>query len=108
MDQTRAACSRNESNQYPLGCRFDPWPRSVGQRSVSCDVGLRRGLDPALMWLWCRLAEVALIRPPSLGTSMCHRCNPKKQKQNKKQNKQTNKKQQQQKRVPQQPTMPDP
>ena len=22
--------SRNESDQYPLGCRFDPWPSSVG------------------------------------------------------------------------------
>ena len=30
-----------------------------------CGVGCRRGSDPALLWLWCRLAAVALI--PSLG-----------------------------------------
>ena len=29
---------------------------------MSCDVGLRRGLDPVLLWLW--LAAVALIQPP--------------------------------------------
>ena len=27
---------------------------------VSCGVGHRRGLDIVLMWLWCRLAAVAL------------------------------------------------
>ena len=30
---------------------------------MSCGVGLRHGLDPTLLWLWCRLAPVALIRP---------------------------------------------
>ena len=30
---------------------------------MSCGVGRRRGLDLALLWLWCRLAAVALIRP---------------------------------------------
>ena len=30
--------------------------------AVSYGVGCRRGLDPALLWLWCRLAPVALIR----------------------------------------------
>ena len=29
---------------------------------MSCDVGLRHGLDLALLWLWCR-PPVALIRP---------------------------------------------
>ena len=29
--------------------------------AVSCGVGLRHGLDPKLLWLWCRLAAVALI-----------------------------------------------
>ena len=28
---------------------------------VSCGVGCRCGLDPALLWLWCRLAAVSLI-----------------------------------------------
>ena len=26
-------------------------------------VGCRHGLDLALLWLWCRLAAIALIRP---------------------------------------------
>ena len=30
---------------------------------MSCGVGCRRGLDPELLWLWCRLAAVDLIRP---------------------------------------------
>ena len=30
--------------------------------AVSCDVGHRHGLDPMLLWLWCRLAATALIR----------------------------------------------
>ena len=31
--------------------------------AVSCGVGRRRGLDPALLWLWRRLAATAPIRP---------------------------------------------
>ena len=30
---------------------------------MSCGVGHRCGLDLALLWLWCRLAATALIRP---------------------------------------------
>ena len=30
---------------------------------MSCGVGRRRGSDPALLWLWRRLAATALIRP---------------------------------------------
>ena len=30
---------------------------------MSCGVGCRHGLDLALLWLWCRLAATALIRP---------------------------------------------
>ena len=30
---------------------------------MSCGVGGRRGLDPALLWLWCRAAATAPIRP---------------------------------------------
>ena len=29
--------------------------------SLSCGIGHRSGLDPVLLWLWCRLAAVALI-----------------------------------------------
>ena len=31
--------------------------------AVSCGVGYRDGSDPALLWLWCRLAAVAMIQP---------------------------------------------
>ena len=30
---------------------------------MSCGVGHRRGLDPALLWLWRRPAATAPIRP---------------------------------------------
>ena len=30
---------------------------------MSCDLGCRRGLDPMLLWLWCRPAATTLIRP---------------------------------------------
>ena len=29
--------------------------------AVSCGVGHRHGLDPVLLWLWCRPAATALI-----------------------------------------------
>ena len=37
----------------------------VGKSSIAMSwcVGRRHGSDPALLWLWCRLAAVALIRP---------------------------------------------
>ena len=44
---------------------FDPWPHSVGQGSsvaVSYGVLCRRGSDPVWLWLWHRLAVVALIQ----------------------------------------------
>ena len=40
--------------------------RSVGWGSpvaVSCGVGCRYGLEPALQWLWHKPAAVALIQP---------------------------------------------
>ena len=30
---------------------------------MSCGVGRRLGSNLALLWLWCRLAAIALIRP---------------------------------------------
>ena len=29
---------------------------------MSCGIGRRRGLDPALLWLWCRPVATAPIR----------------------------------------------
>ena len=47
---------------------------------MSCGVGLRCCSDPALLWLWCRLAAAAPIRPPSPGTSIYCRCSCEKEK----------------------------
>ena len=30
---------------------------------MSCGVGSRHGSDPMLLWLWCRPAKIAPIRP---------------------------------------------
>ena len=30
---------------------------------MSCGVGRRHGLDPILLWLWCRLVATAPVRP---------------------------------------------
>ena len=53
---------------------------------MSCGVGRRCGSDLALLQLWCRLAAIAVIPPPSLGTSKCLGCGPKKRKERKKRN----------------------
>ena len=47
-------------------------------------IGNTCGLDPVLLWLWCRPAVAALIGPASLETSICHRYSPKKRKKKKK------------------------
>ena len=33
--------------------------------AMGCGVGCKCNLDPALLWLWCRLVAVALIEPPA-------------------------------------------
>ena len=55
---------------------------------MSCGIGRRRGLDPSLLWLWCRLVATAPIRP--LAWEPPHAMALKRQKT--KQNKQTKKK----------------
>ena len=48
---------------------------TVGQGSgvaVSCGVGRRQGSDPVLLWLWRRLAAVALIQPLAGNLHMLH------------------------------------
>ena len=52
---------------------------------MSYGVSHRRGLDPEWLWLWP--APIAPDSTPSLGTSICHICSPKKQKSKKKKTK---------------------
>ena len=55
--------------------------------AVSCGLGCRYGSDPVLLWLYCRLAAIALFHlTPSLGTFICSGCGPKKTKKLKKKN----------------------
>ena len=62
-----------------LWCRLQTWLGSGV--AMSWGVGYRRGLDLALLWLWYRLVATASSDwTPSLGTSICHRCGPKKTK----------------------------
>jgi len=52
-------------------------------------IGRRHGLDPALLWLWCRLAAVAPIRAlawePPYAAGMALKSQKKKKKKKKKQ-----------------------
>ena len=60
-----------------------------GQESnvaMSHDVGRSRGSDLALLWLWCRAAATAPIRP-LVWDSICPKCGPKKTKRQKKKKK---------------------
>ena len=47
-------------------------------RELRCRSQTRLGSRVAvLLWLWCRLAATAPIRPPNLGTSICRGCSQK-------------------------------
>ena len=53
---------------HDMTCGFDPWPRSGELRiwfwcCVSYSLSSRHGVDPVLLWLWCRLAAAAPIQP---------------------------------------------
>ena len=60
---------------------------------MSCGVGCRHGSDPALLWLWRRLAAAAPIRPLAWEPPICHGFSPRNgKKKRQKTNKQTRKK----------------
>ena len=59
---------------------------------MSCGVGCRRGSDPALLWLWCRLGSYSSDWTPSLGTSICRGSGPRNSKKTKKQKNKTKQK----------------
>ena len=68
---------------YPRGCVFNSWHHSVGQGSrvsVSCGIDCRCGLDPMLLQAVMQACSRSSDWTPSLGTSICHGCGPKKQK----------------------------
>ena len=76
-------CSGNESDWYSWGCGFDPRPCSVDQGygvAMSCGIGHRLGSDPALLWLWHRLAAIALTQPLPWELPYAKSTAPKKQK----------------------------
>ena len=57
------------------------WVKGSGV-AVNCGVVCWCGLDPVLLSLWCRPSiSCSLDSAPSLGTSICHTCSPKKKKQ---------------------------
>ena len=52
--------------------------------AVGCGIGCGHGLDPTLLWLWCRPVAVAPVPPLSLGTYICVGAALKRQKEKKK------------------------
>ena len=71
-----------QQKQIPLGT-MRLWVQSLASLSglrirccCGCGVGCRQGLDPVLLWLWCRLAAIAPVRPLA---SICCGCSLKKQ-----------------------------
>ena len=61
------------------------WVKDTGYSvAVSCGVGHRHGLHLTLLWLWYRPVGYSSDLTPSLGTSICCGCNPKKNNNNKK------------------------
>ena len=64
-----------------MRCWFDPWPHSVGLRIQHCH-DLRCRSQTQLRSPNCcgRDQQLQLQSIPSLGTSICYRCGPKKQK----------------------------
>ena len=68
------------SNQKDTGTipGLAQWVKEPGV-ATSCGVGHRCGRDPSLLWLWCS-RQLQVDSTPSLGTSICHGCSPKKTK----------------------------
>ena len=55
------ASIHEDASLIPGLSQWDPWPLSG--IAMSCGVGHRLGSDPEFLWLQCRLAAAAQIRP---------------------------------------------
>ena len=89
-----------QRNPVPL-VSMRMWVQSLASLSVAmcCGVGHRCCWDPALLWLWHRLAAAA-DSTPSLGTSKCQGCGPKEKKEKKRKEKKRKEKKRKGKEMP--------
>ena len=91
VGSSRCGSAGCKPDLYPWGCGFDPWPCSVVKDSVFVWVTVSRGISRScslnLVWLVAEAGSCSSDSTPSLGTSICLRCGPKKQKKKKKKKK---------------------
>ena len=76
--------SGNEIWQVSMRTQLWSLASFSGLRIRRCGGGHRSDGDPVLLWLWCRPGALAPFSTPSLGTSICRGCGPKKDQKKKK------------------------
>ena len=60
------------------------WVKDLALPELCCGICCRCGSDLELLWLWCRPAAVSSNSTPSLRTSICRWCSPRKKRKKKK------------------------
>ena len=76
---SRHGSAVTEPNEEPRGHGFDPWPRSAG-KGPGVAVSRKHGSDPRVAVAVVQAGKGSSDSTPSLGTSICYECGPKKQK----------------------------